>query len=213
MKISRCSAVLILGLALGATNSVAQTDDVVNQAVEGVNRLQEAMRDPDSFALDRVTMTPPNKKGKSNVCFVYRARNGFGGMNRGEAAYGQHHDLKLAEANDALGVGWYGCYRRDVIDITNAVLKALKPPDSKAAASANADDKVKVLEKELADLKAKQAADSQQAPATAIATPAAPTPTAPKTISTEPSTPAKSSTCKSIMTDSTGRTTCMDSAQ
>lgn len=43
--------------------------------------LKESMRDPGSFEVDGVGMNPATKY----ICIQYRARNGFGGMNRENA--------------------------------------------------------------------------------------------------------------------------------
>jgi hypothetical protein len=44
-------------------------------AVVGAKQLKDSMREPESFRLARVV------SGGDSVCYVYRARNGFGGMN------------------------------------------------------------------------------------------------------------------------------------
>lgn len=47
--------------------------------VDGVKR---QLRDPDSFEHDETRITPVDDQGKHMVVMEYRARNGFGGMNR-----------------------------------------------------------------------------------------------------------------------------------
>jgi hypothetical protein len=52
--------------------------------------LQESMRNPESLVIEQ---RKANESG-SVVCFVYRAQNGFGGMNQG-AAYVADNKLRL----------------------------------------------------------------------------------------------------------------------
>lgn len=44
--------------------------------------LKQRMRDPDSFKIESAAMM-----SSGDICFVYRARNGFGGYNREAAVY------------------------------------------------------------------------------------------------------------------------------
>ncbi|WP_037309079.1 hypothetical protein [Ruegeria halocynthiae] len=47
--------------------------------------VKDMMREPDSFELIDTRITPVNDEGYHSVLIRYRARNGFGGMNVGEA--------------------------------------------------------------------------------------------------------------------------------
>ena len=47
--------------------------------------VKNLMRDPDSFEEIETRITPVNDEGFHNILMTYRARNGFGGMNVGEA--------------------------------------------------------------------------------------------------------------------------------
>ena len=50
----------------------------VRSAIEAVHELKASLRNPDSFALEKVLT---NEDG-GVICIRYRAQNGFGGMNR-----------------------------------------------------------------------------------------------------------------------------------
>lgn len=54
----------------------------VNQAGAAARTLRAALRNPDSFDLERVI-----DMGDGNHCVTYRAQNGFGGMNVGKAIF------------------------------------------------------------------------------------------------------------------------------
>lgn len=58
-----------------------QEDIAMQRAVAGARLLKKAMRDPDSFKLESAFVI----NGSHAVCYGYRARNGFGGMNRDHA--------------------------------------------------------------------------------------------------------------------------------
>ena len=47
--------------------------------------VKNMMRDPDSFEDIETRITPVNSEGYHNILMTYRARNGFGGMNVGQA--------------------------------------------------------------------------------------------------------------------------------
>jgi hypothetical protein len=53
----------------------------IAEAASVAKKLKSAMRDPDSFALSSVRLIEKTEA----VCFVYRARNGFEGINVGHA--------------------------------------------------------------------------------------------------------------------------------
>jgi len=53
----------------------------IARAANAAIELKHAMRDPDSFQLSSVSIIYPTKA----ACYEYRSRNGFGGMNVGQA--------------------------------------------------------------------------------------------------------------------------------
>lgn len=55
-------------------------DGQIAMAQVGAKTLKSSMRDPDSFKLETALVME-----NGSVCYEYRARNGFGGMNRGQA--------------------------------------------------------------------------------------------------------------------------------
>ncbi len=56
-------------------------DEAVQRATVGAVALKKAMRDPESFKLESALVI----NGTDAVCYDYRAKNGFGGMNVGHA--------------------------------------------------------------------------------------------------------------------------------
>lgn len=56
-------------------------DEAIQKATIGAIALKKAMRDPESFKLESALVI----NGTGAVCYDYRARNGFGGVNVGHA--------------------------------------------------------------------------------------------------------------------------------
>lgn len=53
-------------------------DRAERMAIAGAQLIKKSMRDPDSFKLESVIITP-----SQTICYEYRSRNGFGGMSKG----------------------------------------------------------------------------------------------------------------------------------
>ena len=53
---------------------------------EVVRRVEQRLRDPDSFEHIETRITPVNAEGFHLLFMTFRAQNGFGGMNVGEAS-------------------------------------------------------------------------------------------------------------------------------
>lgn len=70
-------------------------DEAVQRAMIGAMTLKKTMRDPDSFKLESALVID----GSGVVCYDYRARNGFGGMNAGHAVF----TTKTFKTNDMDG--------------------------------------------------------------------------------------------------------------
>ncbi|WP_175994386.1 hypothetical protein [Burkholderia vietnamiensis] len=66
-----------------AAASGAQYD--LAYAILATKRLRRSMRDPDSFKLESAFAVA----GSGDICYQYRARNGFGGMEAGAAIVGK----------------------------------------------------------------------------------------------------------------------------
>jgi hypothetical protein len=58
-------------------------DDAVRKSILGVIMLKKSMRDPDNFKLESALVIDAT----STVCYEYRAKNGFGGVNVGRAVF------------------------------------------------------------------------------------------------------------------------------
>jgi hypothetical protein len=104
------SAVLCLGRTV--------SDDSTANAIKGVHRLQESLRNPASLQISRAVVTA---KG---ICLEYLSRNGSGGMSTGFAVYKTDKDLVWVDNSwlwDQVCLdGKYG-QRRDGKDVTDAV--------------------------------------------------------------------------------------------
>lgn len=71
-----------------------KTDDAVKKSVLGAILLKKSMRDPDSFKLESAYVIEKT----SAVCYEYRAKNGFGGVNIGRAVFsGEGKGFKTSE--------------------------------------------------------------------------------------------------------------------
>ena len=84
--------------------------------IDSAMALRNAMRDPDSFKLTQVLDMPDGA-----VCYSYRARNGFGGMDQGEAVLfdGKFLDSSMAgfhQLNEQECVGKTGKVETDFIN-------------------------------------------------------------------------------------------------
>jgi len=66
---------------IAAEQKVAD-DRKLNLIFAGQEMLKKMMRDPDSLVFERVLYTDDE-----SVCYEYRAKNGFGGMNKGAAVF------------------------------------------------------------------------------------------------------------------------------
>ena len=71
-------------------------DATFSMAVLGARSIKEAMRDPDSFKLVDVTIQKNNA-----ICYTYRAKNGYGGMNLEYAVFS--HDRKRFRSSSQEG--------------------------------------------------------------------------------------------------------------
>jgi hypothetical protein len=71
----------------------------IEQALRGAEAIHNRMRDPDSFVVERVFTW--NKKGEDRTCYVYRSRNGYGGMNREIGYYSEHNGKPRSDVNAA----------------------------------------------------------------------------------------------------------------
>jgi hypothetical protein len=70
----------------------AQDEAQFQAGVEAAKRLMNAMRNPDSFKLSSALFMPDGA-----VCYEYRAQNGFGGMNVGNAVLSVRGAIKTNE--------------------------------------------------------------------------------------------------------------------
>ena len=67
--------------------------------------LKRSMRDPDSFKLTSVLLMDKTKA----VCYEYRSRNGFGGMNAGRAVFSSAGKFKTNEMDGFSGLWNKNC--------------------------------------------------------------------------------------------------------
>ena len=126
MKRTALPSLFVLLLAVLCFGRTASDEDTAN-ALKGVLRLQESLRNPESLQISRAVVT---NKG---VCIEYRSRNGSSGMASGFAVYKADKDLVWVDNSwlwdQVCLAGKYG-QRRDGKDVTDAVRTAT---DSKQA--------------------------------------------------------------------------------
>ena len=72
----------------------AKEELIFQRAVAGAKTLKESMRNPDSFKLSQALMM-----NDGAVCYEYRAQNGFGGMNVGQAVLSPKGKFKSSESD------------------------------------------------------------------------------------------------------------------
>jgi hypothetical protein len=77
-------------------------DSILFVAAIGAKQLKQAMRDPDSFRLESVTVVDASKA----ICYDYRSRNGFGGMNVGHAAWSGDRKKFLTSEQSGFAALW-----------------------------------------------------------------------------------------------------------
>lgn len=93
-------------------------NESIARAQAGAAMLKQAMRDPDSFKLSQALVID----GTGAVCYEYRARNGFGGMNIGHAVISSDGKTFKTE-NDA---GYHNlwnkeCANKEGLDAADAI--------------------------------------------------------------------------------------------
>jgi hypothetical protein len=77
----------------------------MQRAVNGAITLKKTMRDPESFQLESTLLI----EGTGAVCYEYRARNGFGGLNAGKAVVsGDGKQFKTREMD-----GFHGLWNKE----------------------------------------------------------------------------------------------------
>ncbi|MFL9911877.1 hypothetical protein [Paraburkholderia sp. RL17-337-BIB-A] len=74
----------------------------VRRVLNGVRSLKNGMRDPDSFVLEDAIVTDAT----GAMCFNYRSRNGFGGMNRGAAFVIANTTVLVTSEHLGFDSGW-----------------------------------------------------------------------------------------------------------
>jgi hypothetical protein len=122
-------ALPLLFVLLSAISLFGRTgSDEDAQAIKGVLRLREGLRDPDSLQVSRVVAT------NRGVCIEYRGRGNSGGMSTSFAVYKTDKDLVYVDNSwvwdQACLVGKYGQRRegRDATEVVSAALKGKQAP-------------------------------------------------------------------------------------
>src|SRR5579863_10148831 len=90
----------------------ASYDTAGDRAVAGARRLRSAMRNPDSFAIAKVFA-----EANGEVCYTYRAQNGFGGMNGGQAILFPDDTIKTS-IDKGFAHAWSGACLKPGWDMT-----------------------------------------------------------------------------------------------
>src|SRR5690606_15924854 len=70
-------------------------------ASQGAKALKSAMRNPDSFKLEKALVMDDG-----SVCYEYRAQNGFGGMNVGSAVLSADGKVFKLNSDDGFAKVW-----------------------------------------------------------------------------------------------------------
>lgn len=92
------------------------------RAVRGAKTLRNMMRDPDSFVLESASLVLG--KNGYDVCYEYRSRNGYGGMNRAQANLTTKDEVRTGD--NAWMMSPCGHHKGVTLpDITDVVLERL----------------------------------------------------------------------------------------
>jgi hypothetical protein len=94
-------------------------DDRLARTVAGAKSIQAAMRDPDSFKLESA-----DAYANGTICYVYRAKNGFGGYVR-EGAMLKPGATSLVKPNGSESAAWKKACDGDGVDLTAQVNRRL----------------------------------------------------------------------------------------
>lgn len=76
-----------------------------NRALSGAGLLKRNMRNPDSFKIASAFIV----KDTGDVCYEYRAQNGFGGMNVEKAILMNHGKTFITEHSKSFSSSWNKC--------------------------------------------------------------------------------------------------------
>lgn len=96
----------------------------VAEAAAIARRLKNSMRDPDSFALSSVRLMEKSEA----ICFEYRARNGYGGMNVGHAALSTTEKFKTDEMPGFVSLWNSDCAHKAGTEVSDTVQFLMNHP-------------------------------------------------------------------------------------
>ena len=142
-----------------AVSGFAQVDQqTAHRAAEGAVRLRSMMKDPDSFVLESVYLLKADKKGSSEICYYYNAKNSYGGYtNGGEAQLlknGRIYDIDAETRNNSFFALFDPCKpAKRVADLTADVIAILDPSKVRIADIKSTADRPKMIAAENASFK------------------------------------------------------------
>ena len=127
-------ALLFVGMIVGAITSSRLASTVSTStsspdhnkrlgiAAFGAKTLMKSMRNPDSFKLSSALIVDST----GSVCYTYRAQNGFGGMNVGQAVLAKSGKFKTSEMDGFSSLWNKECAEKkgtQEVDSVNHILK------------------------------------------------------------------------------------------
>jgi len=93
-------------------------DDAAQRALLGSHLLKNSMRDPDSYKLERAIVVDQT----GAVCYEYRAKNGFGGVNVGNAVLSRDgKKIKTSEMDGFAALWKKECENKTGYDASTAI--------------------------------------------------------------------------------------------
>ena len=140
-------------------NGLAQTDDAtIQRASRGMERLKSQMKDPNSFVLEAAYLLKPNKKGESEICYFYNARNSFGGYGgTSEATLLRNDRIYLIDDDlqkNPLFILTDGCKPKNrIVDLTADIRAAVDPTQTSSSQIVSPADRPKMIAAENAGFK------------------------------------------------------------
>ena len=114
----------LIGRANDTSSGRPKFDPEETSALLAIASLGSAARDPDSVIIENLVVTD------AASCVTYRARNGFGGMNRGKAVFGRDAKSAFSDTDSGFVKAWNrSCANKTARDLTRFAqfnLKKLK---------------------------------------------------------------------------------------
>jgi hypothetical protein len=149
---------IMLMLFAFAIPAFAQTETETARAVDGMIRLRSMMKDPNSFVLEAAYLLKPDKHGRSEICYLFNARNSLGGYGgTGEAFLNKKGGVYVVDSQMLQNIFWMmtdPCRSKNrVADLTADVRNTIDPTQTRIDNIQSPADRPKMIAAENATFK------------------------------------------------------------